>query len=320
MNKKIMLFISVILLSGIVCTTRRAIHYYNETDNLQVANVKYAGVRSSNYGIRPFPDPAGWQTAMEKMSSYFDHSTPCGIWIVGRLNRSTSCRLEFPSDDNQYSNIVFNETDKHEEYLSYFDKVGIEVFLQVEPANANMNQLIDLVLNRYKHHKCVIGFGIDVEWYRESENPDWGVKVEDDSAKVWEARVKSHNSNYRLFLKHWDRDWMPKKYRGDIIFVDDSQELQDFKKMTEEFIIYWADYFKPNTIFCQIGYRSDRPWWEKLTTPPRDIGMTIASNIDQDCGIFWVDFTLRDVLPTSPIKNEQSQDQIMEGGTIEKKN
>jgi hypothetical protein len=296
--KILSIFIFIVLILVIGCTKKRPVNY-EIPNTIEAGKVIYAGVRSSNYGIKPFPDPQGWQYAMEKMTDYYKGSTPCAIWIVGRLKRPKSCFLEFPGDSAKYTNISFLDKDKHEEYLTHFDTVGIKVFLQVEPAHANVDTLINVVLSKYKHHPCVIGFGVDVEWYREADNPEWGVKVEDDTAKAWEARVKSHNSNYRLFLKHWDRDWMPKNYRGDIIFVDDSQELEDFEKAVEEFVIYWADYFKPNMIFCQIGYRSDRPWWEKLKTPPKDIGMTIASNIDQDCGIFWVDFTLRDVLPTT---------------------
>jgi hypothetical protein len=259
------------------------------------AKVLFAGVRSSSYGIEPFPEPPEWQNAMRTMSGYFEGSTPCAIWIVGEFRRPKDCQLYFPGDEKQYPYIQFDTLDKHERYLSFFDKAGIKVFLQVEPAQADMITLIDLVLERYKHHECVIGFGVDVEWYREFENPEWGVKVDDASAKQWEARVKSHNPQYRLFLKHWDRSWMPEKYRGDIIFVDDSQIFKDFNFMVEEFVNHWANYFKPNTVFYQIGYRSDRAWWKKLNNPPKTIGDAIRKRIEQDCGIFWVDFTLREV-------------------------
>lgn len=271
-------------------------------DAMSPANIIYAGVRSSSYGIKPFPGPRGWQTAMMSMSGYFAGSTPCAIWIVGEFKGPKTCRLYFPSEGRSYPNIQFEDTDKHEKYLQHFDRAGIHVFLQVEPADADVNTLIDLVLNRYKHHDCVVGFGVDVEWYRESENPEWGVKVDDQTAARWEARVKSHHSRYRLFLKHWDREWMPKTYRGDIIFVDDSQMLDDFDAMIDEFVHYWADYFKPNPVFFQIGYKSDKSWWAKLHHPPSDIGQAIARRITQQCGIFWVDFTLRDVLPSSEDK------------------
>jgi len=283
-----------LILVGGSCTAKKK---YIIDINATVENIKYAGVRSSAYGIKPFPEPEAWQVAMTSMQTRFVGSASCGIWIVGVMGGKYACRLEFPADGRQDSNIVYLDYDKHERYLDYFDTEGIKVFLQVEPANADMTDLIDIVLNRYKHHPCVIGFGVDVEWYREADNPDWGMKMSDTLARDWETRVKAHNPDYQLFLKHWDRDWMPPTYRGDIIFVDDSQMLENFNAMLEEFIDYWSDYFEPNMVFFQIGYRSDKPWWQKLDDPPRDIGVAIAQNISQNCGVFWVDFTLRKVLP-----------------------
>ena len=277
----------------------------NDTDPDPVAvedtfQVKFAGVRSSSYGINPFPDPAGWGVAMDTMSSYFEGAKPCAIWIVGEIWGSNTCHLFFPSDGKNYSKISFQTTDKPDQYLAYFDQAGINVFLQVESADASISALIYIVLNRYKHHQCVVGFGVDVEWYRVSEVPSWGVKVLDDSAQVWEDKVKSHNENYKLFLKHWDRRWMPPTYRGDIIFVSDSQGFNKLEDMLDEFVNYWAGYFYPNTVYYQYGYQADKFWWNNLNIPPKYIGDAIAERIEQDCGFFWVDFTLRDVLPVTP--------------------
>jgi hypothetical protein len=260
-------------------------------------NIVFAGVRSSQYGIKPFPEPEEWQNAIGAMTGYFPGSTPCAIWIVGEFRRNKACHLYFPSDGRDYPNVEFESLDKHERYLDLFDKAGIKVFLQVEPASADMPTLIDIVLERYKHHSCVIGFGVDVEWHRESENPEWGVPVDDAMAEAWEKKVKFHNPQYRLFLKHWDRNWMPANFRGDIVFVSDSQIFDSFDPMLEEFKSYWGAHFYPNTVFFQIGYKSDKPWWQKMKNPPEFMGKRIAESIRQDCGIFWVDFTLEDVLP-----------------------
>jgi len=267
--------------------------------NAKVPNVKFAGVRSSHYGIRPFPEAEGWGKAIETMQGYFDGSTPSAIWIVGTMHGKTVCQLEFPPGGKEFPNIAFQDTDKHEPYLQFFDRKGIRVFLQVEPADADMGTLIDLVLSRYKQHPCVAGFGVDVEWYREAHHPQWGEKVKDKTAKAWEARVKSYNPAYRLFLKHWDRRWMPPKYRGDLIFVDDSQVFDNFDHMVTEFADYWANHFKPSTVFFQIGYRGDKKIWSLYQNPPKDLGTAFAQNTSQECGVFWVDFTLRDVLPAS---------------------
>jgi hypothetical protein len=258
------------------------------------SKVTYAGVRSSSYGIKPFPAEGEWGNALKTMSSYYEDSMPTAVWIVGELSKENGCRLFFPSE-KKYSNIIFSETDKHEPFLNYFDKVGIKVFLQVEPGNADISTLIELVLERYKHHPCGIGFGVDVEWYRESENPGWGKKASDVEAELWEKKVKSFNQDYVLFLKHWDRTWMPPQYRGDILFISDSQGHADLNAMVNEFAKYWADYFKPNTVGFQIGYRDDKKTWEKFDNPPADLGKLIVKDVEQNCGVFWVDFTLRDV-------------------------
>jgi hypothetical protein len=263
-------------------------------------NVAFAGVRSSSYGIKPFPDPEEWQKAIETMRGYFPGSAPCIIWIVGKFKSPKTCLLFFPSRGGAYPNIKFEGPDENERYLSHFDQAGIKVFLQVEPAHADMLTLIDLVLGRYKHHSCVIGFGVDVEWHREADRRGWGIPVDDEMARQWEARVKSHNPSYRLFLKHWDPDWMPKTYRGDIVFVDDSQELKGLEAMVDEFQNLWADRFYPNSVFFQVGYPSDKPWWQKLDSPPRTIGRAIARRVRQTCGIIWVDFSLREVFDLSP--------------------
>jgi hypothetical protein len=266
-------------------------------------NVKYAGARSSAYGIRPFPSPEGWINALKTMAGYFPGSTPVGIWIVGRLNgRSTGMTVEFPQPDDAVNHgplFTFSETDKHEPFLNQFDSNGIKVFLQVEPGFADLDAAMDLVLNRYKHHPSVVGFGIDVEWFKNAKTDVPNAVVTDALAKAWEARVKSHNSKYRLFVKHFRKEDLPPTYRGDMVFVDDSQQFSSLESFLAEYKEF-ADFFYPNMVMFQIGYRADKAWWQSVTAPiPRTLGEKLAAQTRQDCGIVWVDFTLRDVLSTN---------------------
>jgi hypothetical protein len=292
--------ILVLVVGTTTFSMQRPASALTEEAGIKPGKVVFAGVRSSSYGIEPFPDPSSWKKAIDAMTAYFKASSPCAIWIVGVMAETPKfTHLEFPNEGKTYPNIEFEDADKHEPYLSYFDQAGIKVFLQVEPANADMITLIDLVLGRYKKHPCVIGFGVDVEWNKEADNPEWGVKVDDATAEQWETRVKSHNPKYRVFLKHWDIGWMPPTYRGDIIFVDDGQEFKNFEEMLDTFPNVWAKTFYPNTVFFQVGYDSDKPWWSKLPTPPKTIGDALKKKIPQDLGIIWVDFSLREVLPLS---------------------
>jgi hypothetical protein len=266
--------------------------------------VKFAGVRSSGYGIRPFPAVEGWESAMKTMAGYFPGATPVGIWIVGRLNgRSTGMTLEFPKPggNTEYGPLyTFSDQDKHEPYLKYFDTHGIKVFLQVEPGFADVNTAIDLVFMRYQHHSSVIGFGIDVEWFQNAKTDAPNGIATDDLVKGWETRVKAYNRKYQFFVKHFRSADLPATYRGDVVFVDDSQQFSSREEFLAEYKQF-AERFYPNTVMFQIGYRADKKWWGGAGDPiPKTLGEQLASQTRQACGIVWVDFTLRDVLPVEP--------------------
>ncbi len=263
------------------------------------APVKFAGARSSAYGIRPFPSVEGWVKGLKTMASYFPGSTPVGVWIVGRLHGpSKGMSLEFPHPGaaNYGDSINFADTDKHEPFLAAFDANGIKVFLQIEPGFADVETGIDLVLERYKRHPSVAGFGIDVEWFRNAKTDNPNAVVTDALAKTWESRVKAQDPKYRLFLKHFRKEDLPPTYRGDIVFVDDSQQFTTLDAFLSEYKEF-ADFFYPNTVMYQIGYRADKSWWGGMKPPiPKSLGEKLAAQTRQDCGIVWVDFTLRDVV------------------------
>ena len=264
--------------------------------------IVFAGARSSAYGIRPFPTAEGWGKALKTMSGYFPGSTPVGIWIVGRLHgASTGISLEFPHppDGVEYGPLfTFAEADKHEPFLSYFDGNGIKVFLQIEPGFADVEKCIDLVLTQYKKHQCVVGWGIDVEWFRNAKTGTDNAVATDELVKAWDARVKSYNPKYRVFVKHFRTADLPPTYRGDVVFVNDSQQFDGLDSFLKEYREF-ADFFYPNIVLYQVGYRADKKWWGMLEPPiPKSLGEKLAAGTRQECGIVWVDFSLRDVLPT----------------------
>jgi hypothetical protein len=235
----------------------------------------------------------------QNLAGFFPGSSQTtNIWIVGGLLTPGICDLEFARPDSKtYNNITFTPNKKlnHEQMLTYFDANGIYVYLQVESGMANIDTLIDLVLNQFKHHPCVIGFGVDVEWFMvDSTVPNETVPVTDSLARQWEERIKSHNPTYKMFLKHWLKNIMPPYYRGEIIFIDDSQGFSSLNDMANEFS-GWANFFAPGPVMFQVGYEKDYNWWKKEENPPKAIGERIAEKIDNDgqaVGIIWVDFTL----------------------------
>lgn len=290
-------------------------------------NIIYSGARSSNYGPgTPWLDKAEWGSVAQDMKSYFPDSQSTMVWIIGALH-GDGINLEFDKPnwlteewlaEKEYrslANISFGEIKKeghasHEEYLDYFDEHGIKIYLQVESGFSDIRTLMDIIIKQYGHHSCIAGFGVDVEWYYGIDE-DSGLPVTDDLAKLWDQHLKTLNNNYRLFLKHYNINYLPKSYRSNIIFVDDSQSfgsmngdalgqyddnLDDVLGFIPEFKDF-ADFFKTNDVIYQIGYAPDRMWYYTLDDSViQSLGIKLAEATSQNCGIVWVDFTLKDPL------------------------
>jgi|YNPNPStandDraft_1061719.scaffolds.fasta_scaffold24413_2 hypothetical protein len=255
-----------------------------------------AGFRFSTYGPPRNPGAAYWASVGEQMAARFPNAQPEAIWIVGNFTGKGTF-LSFPAESDD-TLITKTYVDMNEAALTLFDQRGVRVWLQVEPGNADMITLIHLVLNQYSHHPCVIGFGVDVEWYKTGVGPE-GTPVSDAEATAWVEAVRTHNPAYRLFLKHWDYNWMPPHAREGIVFVDDSQQFGNLEEMLANFA-QWGEHFAPAPVAFQYGYPSDKPWWSQLQDPPGDIGRAILERVPNTSALFWVDFTALEVFPPPP--------------------
>lgn len=290
-------------------------------------NIVYSGTRSSTYGPgTPWLSVKQWESVINDMKTYFPNSESTMVWIIGSLSGS-GVNLEFarPSwltdewlAEESYrslDNIKFSEPTReghepHETYFDAFDKLGVKVYLQVESGYSDMRTLMDIIMKEYGHHECIAGFGVDVEWYW-GVSEDAGLPVTDDLAELWDTHLKSIDKDYRMFLKHYNTNFLPATYRSDILFVNDSQSfgsmngdalgqydenIDDVLGFIPEFKCF-ADTFAPNDVIYQIGYKPDRMWYYTLNDSViQSLGEKLAEVTDQNCGIAWVDFTLKDNL------------------------
>jgi hypothetical protein len=230
------------------------------------------------------------------MAAKFPGARPQAIWIVGNFS-GVGTLLTFPGGHPDVT-VHFSSKDKNEAALTLFDQRGVQVWLQVEPGDAPMEALIDIVLKQYGHHPSVIGFGVDVEWFHSDGTPE-GRAVTDEEAAAWVAAARSHNPQYRVFLKHWEQEKMPPTYRDGLVFVDDSQNFESADHMVTEFA-EWGKAFTPSPVGFQYGYPADKNWWGELADPPGDIGRKILTYVPNTAGLFWVDFTVLEVFPPKP--------------------
>ncbi len=192
-----------------------------------------AGIRSSTYGRPNDPGPGYWARTGTEIAAKFPGAKPEAIWIVSRL-KGRGTEMSFPVPPGGDPLITGMPEDISEPVLQLFDKLGYSVWLQTEPGWAPVDKAFHVMLDRYGHHKCVVGVGVDIEWHR-SNNPDLGDPVTDEMARTWLAAARSHNPSYRMFLKHFREDVMPPTVRDGLVFVDDSQIFKSSDEMIEEF-------------------------------------------------------------------------------------
>jgi hypothetical protein len=249
-----------------------------------------AGFRYSTYGVGNDPGPEYWLSVGQSMADAFPDAIPQAVWIVAEIS-GPGAVLTFPGTSEDVR-IHFRSKDNNEASLDAFDEAGFDVWLQLEPGDAPVPELIDLVLDRYEHHPSVIGVGIDVEWL-ETTVPE-GRPVTDDDARAWLAAIRAHDPDYRLFLKHFETGVMPPTEREGILFIDDSQGFSDLGAMVESFAA-WGEAFAPAQVGFQYGYTADRPWWVELDDPPADIGRALLDAVPNTAGLYWVDFTVREI-------------------------
>jgi hypothetical protein len=263
---------------------------------------KGAGIRSSTYGRPTDPGPGYWARTGVEIAAKFPGAKPEAIWIVSRL-KGRGTEMSFPVPEGVDPLITGMPEDISEPVLQLFDKLGYSVWLQTEPAWAPVDKAFDVMLDRYGHHTCVVGVGVDIEWHR-SNNPDLGDPVTDEMAKAWLAAARAHNPSYRMFLKHFRENVMPPTFRDGIVFVDDSQIFKSSDEMIEEFA-KWGRTFAPAPVGFQYGYRTDKPWWGPMKDPVKEIGDRILAATPNTEMLIWVDFSVQDVFPPDPAKGDR---------------
>jgi len=258
-----------------------------------------AGLRASNYGISPFPDPTWWVNSINSMASRFPGSVGEQIAVVVEVSGGGgrgNCWAHFPQPaTGTWPNVNWDDADLFESTFDAFDASGIKVWLQVEPARCDVPMLIDLLMLQYGHHPSVIGFGVDVEWYRK-DLARFGKPVTDAEAQAWVTQTRGYNAGYLVFLKHWLTEKMPPTYRTGLVFIDDSQGHGSLNAMVAEFS-NWGQTFAPAPVGFQYGYQSDKTWWSSLNDPPRTIGNALLAAIPNTRDLVWVDFTAYDIWP-----------------------
>lgn len=301
MKKQLVILVLLIVFLGVLGFMKRPALFDQTAATPAVAAFKWAGAwqptrQSAADGVTQLdtkigrfitlPGKEAMAQVIFNVQQKFPGATPWATWAVGDLSKATPA-YEGMSDET------------HEAWLSYMDRLGVKIFLEIFPFKANVKKgiiatnihaAIDTWLKKFKHHSCIAGLGIELEYFG---------KATDSATATWDAQVKTYNPSYRLFLRHYNPDYMPPVYRGkgDLLFINDASEgaIEDLNKG----FAAWANHFAPTACAFQVGYPADEDgmngsaelgWW-KLKDPVKDWGQAILPLIKdtkQELGYIWV--------------------------------
>ena len=265
--------------------------------------IDWAGFRFSENGIKKkenfgkIPEPDEWVKNVNKFRRNFKGpAKPTVLVLVNSIHDDCEAHFRFPAPDGfkETKYIKYNKKDTFEKILTKFDEKDFNVWLQIEPGENDLIELAKITFKHYGHHKCVKGFGLDLEWWHRKADKH-GQALDDRTAKKVVEYVRSINKDYTVFAKHWRVNFMPPTYRDGMIFVDDSQGLKSTSNMQKTFQ-KWAKAFPDNPVMFQIGYKADKPLWKSSPIKFANDVIKAVSKYNKHVGIIWVDFTLKEAL------------------------
>jgi hypothetical protein len=274
-------------------------------------------------GTYPYPAPASWGSALTSIRAKFSNvPDKTMLLLVGEVDTGAYLTdygaimwFRKPASAPRDPKIAYEPKpglDLHK-LLRYCDDHNIRVYLQVESGMADVSRLMDIVMGEFGGaHKSVAGFMVDLEWYQNAEDGNDGTPMDNATAKMLERQLKclipylnangcvNRLSKWQFGLKHFDSEYLPRTYRGDILFINDSQGFASVDAMKEE-LGDWAEHFAPNDIWYQQGYADDHDLiWHQNEDPNAiaDLGNILFAlgRPGQKVGFLWVDFTMRHVL------------------------
>ncbi len=155
-----------------------------------------AGAASANYAVGvwdnfDYSKPIDYWTSSAR--SFGGDATVIDLAVVQA--RDGYAALPFPFSGSGTLRSV-SDTDLLEPYLRRLDSEGIGVILSLQPMDADITDLIGIILGRYGHHRCLAGINVDLEW-KQTGNPQHASNQERDA---WTGKINSYGTNLKLFL------------------------------------------------------------------------------------------------------------------------
>ena len=184
--------------------------------------------------------------------------------VVAQENLDQFTYIPFSHPDSGYLRSS-SQIDWIEPYLQKFDETDQKVILSIQPGRVDPLQLVQILLSRYGHHRCIMGINVDLEWKQTGE----ANYVSNEERDAWLYAIKQHDPDLKLFLTYF-RDYahFPDD-ADDLVILFDGEGAAQMELLEQYGDL--AGHFKSVGIYT--GYRSSHP-----QTAPIDRIMDAASN------------------------------------------
>ena len=283
----------------------------NQSCTPTISNLtQVAGWRTSDYGTEDptavkQSDSAYYIDVSQKMAEKFSGSNPGGIYTVGYIETNTTMlpyelkdvASSIPSVHIDESGVQANP----ETMLNSFDAAGLSIILAVEPGRADVVKLAQAILNKYKNHPSVKGFGVDNEWYMSENNV-----MSAATAIALKNAVTAINPAYKTIIKHFDSSKLP--IVSGVVYLTDTCSFSSRAAAVDSYVA-WANTFAGSEIGYQFGYDKmecgtpdDSLWWKPMGTggqPALLLIQDIKARVPTAdiYSTFWADFTILTQFP-----------------------
>jgi hypothetical protein len=170
--------------------------------------------------------------------------------VVAQAHSNGLVYLPFPFQD---TGLLYSttSTDLVEMYLSEFEAAGLNVILSVQPLEADIKELIGIILSRYSNHDNILGVNVDIEW-KESGTPN---HVSNEERNAWLSEIKKYNADYKLFITYFkDYTYFPSDHPDLVVLYDGEQSTQTY--LMEEYQDLARHY---SSVGIYTGYSSSTP-------------------------------------------------------------
>lgn len=253
----------------------------------------YYGTTGSRHGIKPYPSKEQWLNYIN-MISESSNNEPAILWVVGSY-QSNGIKLNFPGSDDKSKKVYFSDIDLNEQYLDFFDKNNIRVFLLLEPGSADLKMAISAVLNKYSNHKSISGVCLDLEWYKiDSSNP-FGLTHTVSDIENLLNHINEYNEKYKLILKHWDINKIEKYDNKNLIYLQSMEGIKSIEELIDRHKI-WSRFYYPNSIGIEVGFIKDLKFWNSFKEPLKEIPLIMDKLTSEKSSFFWSESSLHQIM------------------------